>query len=186
MILGTLGSKQPFLAMSKRVCRSTSNDSNITHPGKRYKVARSVNGVEQSPYDDLSRELMSDTEIYREETPLRGEIGSCGGSEYPHYSLAEFETAQLSMEARKEATVKHKTLYAADESSLVELGASLHSGIIATSRSSIYVDAFNLALDTVLKGERHLFSNTEEEVFDRWKSLDYEAQYLLVLLFLLI
>lgn len=47
-------------------------------------------------------------------------------------------------------------------------------------RSSIYVDAFNLALDTVLEDETHLFDEKEQAVFDAWKSLDYEAQYLLV------
>ncbi|KAM0554175.1 hypothetical protein ACHAPJ_006974 [Fusarium lateritium] len=45
-------------------------------------------------------------------------------------------------------------------------------------RSSIYVDAFNLALDTVLEEESHLFDEKENEVFKQWRHLDYEAQYL--------
>ncbi|EFZ00570.2 VRR-NUC domain protein [Metarhizium robertsii] len=51
-------------------------------------------------------------------------------------------------------------------------------------RSSIYVDAFNLALDTVLEEESELFDEKEIEVFRRWKVLSYEAQYLYVRLFL--
>lgn len=51
-------------------------------------------------------------------------------------------------------------------------------------RSSIYVDAFNLALDTVLEDESHLFDEKEIAVFEQWRSLDYEAQYLYVRLFL--
>ncbi|KAJ4396773.1 hypothetical protein N0V93_000995 [Gnomoniopsis smithogilvyi] len=51
-------------------------------------------------------------------------------------------------------------------------------------RSSIYVDAFNLALDTVLQDEAHLFDEKENLVFEEWRSLDYEAQYLYVRLFL--
>lgn len=47
-------------------------------------------------------------------------------------------------------------------------------------RSSIYVDAFNLALDTVLEDELHLFNNKEKYVFEQWRSLTYEAQYLSV------
>lgn len=43
---------------------------------------------------------------------------------------------------------------------------------------SIYVDAFNLALDTVLEDEAHLFNERERHVFDQWKALDYESQYL--------
>ncbi|KAF2795813.1 hypothetical protein K505DRAFT_272593 [Melanomma pulvis-pyrius CBS 109.77] len=51
-------------------------------------------------------------------------------------------------------------------------------------KSSIYVDAFNLALDTVLGEESHLFDEAEMEVFKQWQELEYEAQYLYVRLFL--
>lgn len=49
-------------------------------------------------------------------------------------------------------------------------------------KSSIYVDAFNLALETVLNEEAHLFNETELEVFRKWDDLSYEAQYLFVAL----
>lgn len=45
-------------------------------------------------------------------------------------------------------------------------------------QSSIYVDAFNLALDTVLDEESQLFNTNEMEVFRQWRELNYEAQYL--------
>ncbi|KAF4344728.1 hypothetical protein FBEOM_1269 [Fusarium beomiforme] len=51
-------------------------------------------------------------------------------------------------------------------------------------QSSIYVDAFNLALDTVLEEESHLFDEKESEVFKQWRELNYQAQYLYVRLFL--
>ncbi|KAK2071159.1 hypothetical protein P8C59_005606 [Phyllachora maydis] len=51
-------------------------------------------------------------------------------------------------------------------------------------KSSIYVDAFNLALDTVLEDEAHLFDEKEKHVFARWHALNYQAQYLYVRLFL--
>ena len=44
--------------------------------------------------------------------------------------------------------------------------------------SSIYVDAFNLALETVLEEEAHLFDEAEREVFRHWQELPYESQYL--------
>jgi len=47
-----------------------------------------------------------------------------------------------------------------------------------TYTSSIYVDAFELALDTVLREEAYLFSEDELEVFAKYRSLPYEAQYL--------
>jgi Fanconi-associated nuclease 1 len=45
-------------------------------------------------------------------------------------------------------------------------------------KSSIYVDAFNLALETVLEEESHLFDEAERALFEYWKTLSYEAQYL--------
>lgn len=43
---------------------------------------------------------------------------------------------------------------------------------------SVYVQGFDLALDTVLENESHLFSDEEMEIFARYRSLPYEAQYL--------
>jgi fanconi-associated nuclease 1 len=51
-------------------------------------------------------------------------------------------------------------------------------------RSSIYVDAFNLALTTVLEEEAHLFNEAELTLFKEWEALSYECQYLYVRLFL--
>lgn len=45
-------------------------------------------------------------------------------------------------------------------------------------KTSIYVDAFNLALDTVLEEEGDLFDEAELAVFDNWRNSSYEAQYL--------
>ncbi|OJJ44891.1 hypothetical protein ASPZODRAFT_134299 [Penicilliopsis zonata CBS 506.65] len=60
----------------------------------------------------------------------------------------------------------------------------LKDGSWRKGKSSIYVDAFNLALETVLDEESHLFDSTEMEVFKQWRGLSYEAQYLYVRLFL--
>jgi fanconi-associated nuclease 1 len=49
-------------------------------------------------------------------------------------------------------------------------------------KTSIYVDAFNLALEMVLKDEGHLFDEAELTIFKNWRQLNYEAQYLYVLL----
>ncbi|CAP67908.1 uncharacterized protein PODANS_1_17830 [Podospora anserina S mat+] len=51
-------------------------------------------------------------------------------------------------------------------------------------KSSIYVDAFNLALETVLEDESPLFDIKEKHVFEQWRGLSYETQYLYVRLFL--
>ncbi|KAF7714204.1 Fanconi-associated nuclease [Penicillium ucsense] len=64
------------------------------------------------------------------------------------------------------------------------LHARLRDGVWHRGKSSIYVDAFNLALETVLDEESHLFDDAETEVFRQWKDLSYESQYLYVRLFL--
>jgi Fanconi-associated nuclease 1 len=52
------------------------------------------------------------------------------------------------------------------------------SGQRARYQSSIYVDAFNLTLETVLEEESHLFNEPERALLKHWKCLGYEAQYL--------
>lgn len=54
----------------------------------------------------------------------------------------------------------------------------LNNRIWVKGKSSIYVDAFNLALETVLEEESHLFDESERTVFNHWKNLSYDAQYL--------
>ncbi|KAE8356211.1 VRR-NUC domain-containing protein [Aspergillus coremiiformis] len=65
-----------------------------------------------------------------------------------------------------------------------DLRVRLRDGKWRKGRSSIYVDAFNLALETVIDEEAHLFDEVEMEVFKQWKGLSYESQYLYVRLFL--
>jgi Fanconi-associated nuclease 1 len=62
-----------------------------------------------------------------------------------------------------------------------EVETRSHKSNAVLHRSSIYLDAFNLALNTVLEEESPLFSKRELAVFKAWESLDYEAQYLLVM-----
>ncbi|KAF2459758.1 VRR-NUC domain-containing protein, partial [Lineolata rhizophorae] len=51
-------------------------------------------------------------------------------------------------------------------------------------RRSVYVDAFEHALSTVLDDEGHLFDDAERTVFAAWRGLGYGARYLYVRLFL--
>lgn len=58
------------------------------------------------------------------------------------------------------------------------LHVRLRDGVWQKGKSSIYVDAFNLALETVLEEESHLFNAAELCIFNEWKGLAYESQYL--------
>ena len=81
-----------------------------------------------------------------------------------HEAIEEYESSQAARAA------SDKSLTASDR---------LCSRKWVKGRSSIYVDAFNLALETVIAEESHLFDDVEKEVFDHWfNELSYEAKYL--------
>ncbi|KAJ9192329.1 hypothetical protein DTO021D3_8798 [Paecilomyces variotii] len=97
-------------------------------------------------------------------------------------SQTELETSLPEIATDKAAIEKYEASQAQDG----ELGLRQRFGERKwlKGKSSIYVDAFNLALETVLEEEAHLFDEAEMEVFNQWKELSYEAQYLYVRLFL--
>ncbi|KAH6606488.1 hypothetical protein Trco_005641 [Trichoderma cornu-damae] len=98
--------------------------------------------------------------------------------------VTDFENALPPTEANQEAIAEYEALKSS-QNHAGEGGANGKTAPLwANGRSSIYVDAFNLALDTVLEEETSLFSKQECEVFGQWRNLDYEAQYLYVRLFL--
>lgn len=100
----------------------------------------------------------------------------------PPSSQTELESALPSVETNNNAIEEYELSQKVKDGDEPEL--SLHErmrdGNWSKGKSSIYVDAFNLALDTVLDEEAHLFSEAEKEVFQHWRALSYESQYLFV------
>lgn len=80
----------------------------------------------------------------------------------------------------QEAIDEYEAQKAAEQAHLEDTGGSFKEEKWVRGKSSIYVDAFNLALKTVLEEESHLFDDAEKAVFGYWNSLAYEAQYLFV------
>ena len=78
----------------------------------------------------------------------------------------------------KEAIADYEASRAAELHDVTVLHGRLGQRKWVPGKSSIYVDAFNLALDTVLEDEGHLFDEAESTVFGIWRNLSYEAQYL--------
>jgi Fanconi-associated nuclease 1 len=97
-----------------------------------------------------------------------------------------FESSLPAVATDKEAIEEYEAMRASQESQAFQASQNdtdNPSAMIAKrqwvrGKSSIYVDAFNLALDTVLEDESHLFDANEQRVFEQWRALDYEAQYL--------
>jgi Fanconi-associated nuclease 1 len=97
----------------------------------------------------------------------------------PKSSQTELETSLPDIETDEQAIQAYEASQAA-ENAEPGLQVRLRDGVWKKGKSSIYVDAFNLALETVLDEEPHLFSDAETEVFTQWKGLSYESQYLYV------
>ncbi|KAI9720452.1 MAG: hypothetical protein M1812_002958 [Candelaria pacifica] len=95
--------------------------------------------------------------------------------------LTDLESALPPVKTDKEAIQEYEATRAAEEP---DMRQRLGQRKWVKGKSSIYVDAFNLALETVLEDEQHLFDEAEMGLFTCWRNLDYEAQYLYVRLFL--
>ena len=89
----------------------------------------------------------------------------------------ELESALPPVTTDKEAIAEYEATRAAEAESLDLIGR-LGQRKWLPGKSSIYVDAFNLALETVLEDESHLFDEAEMAVFEQWRDMSYEGQYL--------
>lgn len=92
----------------------------------------------------------------------------------------ELETSLPPVRTDQEAIDEYETsnIYVGAESGLQTLEERYASKAWVKGKSSIYVDAFNLALQCVLDEEAHLFDPREIAMFDHWKGLSYQSQYL--------
>ncbi|EAW11939.1 fanconi-associated nuclease 1 [Aspergillus clavatus NRRL 1] len=99
-------------------------------------------------------------------------------------SQTELESSLPAIQTDSKAIEEYELSRAAEQDDEPDLRQRLQDGKWRKGKSSIYVDAFNLALETVLEEEAHVFDEAEIEVFRQWKNLSYESQYLYVRLFL--
>lgn len=93
-------------------------------------------------------------------------------------SQTELESSLPAIETKNKAINEYELHAVQDELDEPDLHQRMQNSNWQKGKSSIYADAFNLALETVLNEEAHLFNEVEMEVFRQWKGLSYEAQYL--------
>ncbi|RAL12794.1 fanconi-associated nuclease 1 [Aspergillus homomorphus CBS 101889] len=116
--------------------------------------------------------------------PVLAEPGAEHEADFPpSNSQTELESSLPAIQDDSQAIEEYEAARLASQDE-PDIHQRLQDGKWRKGRSSIYVDAFNLALETVLDEEAHLFDEVEMEVFKQWRELDYEAQYLYVRLFL--
>lgn len=156
------------VSSAKRLKRFASTDSAyLSDSSKESTGTPDVDGgVSSSYFDARPKDVVDDN----------------GGNEDAHAapsgSQTDLESALPPIKNDQEAIENYETSRAAADGSVSVLEQRLESGKWVKGRSSIYVDAFNLALETVLEDEKHLFDEPELAVFEHWRELPYETQYL--------
>lgn len=111
-----------------------------------------------------------------DKSPRKKDEGEDGSEGIPR--VTEFEEALPPTQLDEEAIKEYEAMKSSQVDAGYDDGSREKRPAWVRYRSSIYVDAFNLALDTVLDEESHLFDEREMSVFHKWRELDYEAQYL--------
>jgi fanconi-associated nuclease 1 len=169
---------QPLFQASKtgvrvKHARSTNfydNDEVPEHDTKRPRSESSRNSDNELEIENRNREVKNFDDGFTLDDPLQDDSGKA----------TNVETALAPIRTDQEAIDEYEASQAAKSAEDAQLSTKdrLETRKWVRGKSSIYVDAFNLALDSVLDEESHLFDDTEMAVFKYWSELSYEAQYL--------
>jgi len=177
MVLESQGETGHNAMLGRRVPHPASTKSyDIGPPSKRLKTFESTDS--EDPRDISGDEdLLRTPDNYRDEIPDSEDDDTPDDEQPTSKRPTELESALPPVKTDKEAIDEYESMRAAEDVP-EDLIARLSQRSWTKGKSSIYVDAFNLALETVLEDERHLFDEKEMEVFNQWRELEYEAQYL--------
>ena len=153
---------------AKRLKRLDSTDSSLSR--REASVPEDEDKGAQAPVEPLQY-------LYREIQDSEAESDD-DDDLFPEPSRrTDLESALPPVKTDKEAIAEYEATRAAEVENL-DLKGRLGQRKWVAGKSSIYVDAFNLALETVLEDESHLFNEAEIAVFEQWRDLSYEGQYL--------
>jgi Fanconi-associated nuclease 1 len=152
--------------------KSTNFDGDKDRPAKRQKTDDSPKKPPPTPRKFAKREV-PDSDAEDDDQVIKTEEKD----EEVHQT--DLESALPTIKVDDEAIEAYEAFKASQEDKKEEVaGERLEKRAWVRGKSSLYVDAFNLALDTVLEDESHLFDEAETDVFRIWRELSYEAQYL--------
>jgi Fanconi-associated nuclease 1 len=147
-------------------------------PAKRPKTFESTDGED-------SRDASGDENGRRSSRIGQGEIPDADAEsdvedtgEISYQHSTDLESVLPPVKTDKEAIEEYEAMRMIDQDFADDLKDRLGQKSWVKGKTSIYLDAFNLALETVLDDERHLFDEKEMKIFEQWRELEYEAQYL--------
>jgi Fanconi-associated nuclease 1 len=152
-------------------------DNDIFPPAKRLKTLESTDGEDSRDVseDESTSQILNQ---YRDEVPnSEDDDNDLDDGQAKPTRPTELESALPPIRTDKEAIAEYEAMRASEQDTAEILHDRLQQRW-TEGKSSIYVDAFNLALETVLEDEGHLFDEKELEVFNQWRELEYGAQYL--------
>ena len=176
MALQARSASQHNQALGQRIAhpKSTNFDDFGDPPAKRLKREDSLDSsLSRTPSMDNRTESVPDR-------PMTSEIKDSEDEDedLPPSSQTDLESVLPPVKTDKEAIEEYEASRATEQASAEFIQQRLGARKWTKGKSSIYVDAFNLALETVLEEESHLFDEAETAVFEHWRNLSYEAQYL--------
>ena len=151
--------------------KSTNFDGEKDRPAKRQKTGDSPRKPPPTPRKSANREV-PDSDAEDDDKEIKTEQQD----EKEHKT--DLESALPEVKVDDEAIEAYEAFKASQEDNKDKPEERLEKRAWIRGKSSLYVDAFNLALDTVLEDESHLFDEAETDVFRIWRQLSYEAQYL--------
>jgi Fanconi-associated nuclease 1 len=150
--------------------KSTNFDGEQDRPPKRQKTGDSPKKPPPTPRRTAKREV-PDSDAEDDDTEVKEEAEE---------RVTDLESALPHVKTGEDAVKEYEAFKASQENRTEEADERLEKRSWVRGKSSLYVDAFNLALDTVLDEESHLFDEAETKVFRIWRNIGYEAQYLYV------
>lgn len=151
--------------------KSTNYNGELDRPTKRQKTGSSPRKAPPTPRKFKYREI-PDSDAEDDE----GNIDEVVEEEKERKT--DLESALPAVNVDEETIEAYEAFKASQEDNAENAGERLEKRQWIRGKSSLYVDAFNLALDTVLDEESHLFDEAEVELFRIWRELGYEVQYL--------
>ncbi len=180
MVLENRGDKRHNAMVGRRIPHPASTkfyDEEVLPPAKRVKTFESTDGEDSTNVSD-DEAIPQSPRRFRDEIPDSDEeSGSEDDEKLRPQRPTELESALLAVKVDKEAIQEYEAMRAAGNVP-EDLKSRVADRTWTKGKTSIYVDAFNLALETVLEDEGHLFDEREMEVFNQWRELSYESQYL--------
>lgn len=186
MVLGPRSSSAYNEMLGRRIASSSQvakrSTLSLQRPAKRLKPSE-VDEDSEREDQEIGASPPSPRHKPREVADSDAESGdeSLGEDDEPSTQRTDLEQALPPIKTDKQAVEDYEAMRSAEAAAAPGIHERLNARAWVKGKSSIYVDAFNLALDTVLEEESHLFDEAEMKVFEDWRALSYEAQYLYAL-----